>query len=915
MYKLLMFRAPYISNALVNALIAFLLLATAFLPTMVLASEGSDRFSDAYEHYNRGRWQQAADSFATFTNDFPDHSNSAIASFFRAESLLQLKNHLAAGQQYEQFLVDHPGHRYERHAEYRVAETAFLSGQYTKADLELRQFQRRHPDAELSNFVLVYLGETQLALGKPVTAQATFEQALEQFSDDQLVPRFQLGLARAYLAQDKEEGEQLVAKIFDTLPAELLDDAMFSKASYHYRHENFSECEKICRLIVQAYPKSELRPQVDHRLGTTIADQGRFEESARLLVAAARAYPSHKLTAAIWYRAGVTFKQGGHLKAAEHVFARTTELHPASSWSNRALIERLNILRQLDPMQAEKVLIENVRQLRESAEPELRLELARALHRMNKVEESISILRDLSQAPQTPSDITNQAKMLRAEIRLGQQEFESAAQLLKEIDVKESPNISQATVTVMQAQAYYGLENWQAFSAAAHQYLTEDPNGPESANLLAKLVVTEVQQNKFDESLLSYNHYIQHAPDHVGRHEVERVLADNALIQNKYDLAKEFYTKLARDGNPPAYVQRGLLGLGWVEAKLKNMEASARSFDLAAQQSRSNAERERASLSRAQALELAGNLDGALAIYEEIAKQDEDIKRRATAIFRGALIHKHLKQWDEAVTRFEKFTTDFPSHENLPTALYHLAWTLTDRGDMELAELTFRRLTTEHPDSQHGQRARYRLAQEAMKLRNYADAEKQARAILASLERVSSNHVSADSVHSSDAPTEKSADSELHDHTKYLLGKIAIARQNWAEVITHLSPLKDSPHGLNGNSRYLVADATFRLGRLEEATDLFNELVDWPSLQDEQNRALVPLITLRQAQVYSHLGKWQIVKELSTKLREEHQDFGLLYEADYILGRVHFKRGEFTQARIAFERVVRSPQGGQRLRH
>ncbi|MFT5524315.1 MAG: TolA-binding protein, partial [Pirellulaceae bacterium] len=273
MYKLLMFR----STCLLSAIL--------FLPAIVMAGEGDERFREGYQHYNRSRWKEAADSFATFTTSFPDHSNAAVASFFRAESLLQLKDHQAAGQQYEQFLVQHPGHQYQRHAEFRVAETAFLSARFTKAELELRQFQRRYPDTELINYVMVYLGETQLALGKTEPAEGTFQRALEQFSDNDLGPRYQLGLARALLAQDKEEGEQLIAKIFTTLSTDLVDDAMFARASYKYRHESYVECEQICLQIIQDFPKSDLRPQVDHRLGTAIAEQGRYEESARLLVA------------------------------------------------------------------------------------------------------------------------------------------------------------------------------------------------------------------------------------------------------------------------------------------------------------------------------------------------------------------------------------------------------------------------------------------------------------------------------------------------------------------------------------------------------------------------------------------------------------------------------------------------------
>jgi TolA-binding protein len=71
------------------------------------------------------------------------------------------------------------------------------------------------------------------------------------------------------------------------------------------------------------------------------------------------------------------------------------------------------------------------------------------------------------------------------------------------------------------------------------------------------------------------------------------------------------------------------------------------------------------------------------------------------------------------------------------------------------------------------------------------------------------------------------------------------------------------------------------------------------------------MVPLRQAQVLAHEKKWSEAYDLAAGIAQRWPGFRQQYEADYLLGRCLMAQARFNEARQAFDRVLRSADGGQ----
>jgi TolA-binding protein len=71
------------------------------------------------------------------------------------------------------------------------------------------------------------------------------------------------------------------------------------------------------------------------------------------------------------------------------------------------------------------------------------------------------------------------------------------------------------------------------------------------------------------------------------------------------------------------------------------------------------------------------------------------------------------------------------------------------------------------------------------------------------------------------------------------------------------------------------------------------------------------MVALRQAQILTHQKKWKQAQELAASIAPRWPEFDQQYEADYVIGRALAARGEFDEARAAYQKVIRSETGGK----
>jgi len=285
-------------------------------------------------------------------------------------------------------------------------------------------------------------------------------------------------------------------------------------------------------------------------------------------------------------------------------------------------------------------------------------------------------------------------------------------------------------------------------------------------------------------------------------------------------------------------------------------------------------------------LEADGQDEAALAAYESVFKEFGDSEHAPRAMLAAAQLHEKLGQPREVQDRLQQLVERYPGFPQLAAALYHLAWADMDLGQFEEAEAIFLRLAEQFAGTRYWADAVYRLAERAAQTEDYASAERWLDELLQS----------------------DCAD-DVRAHAIYLQGKVAADQQRWEDVLPPMRKLVEEfpGHALRAAGEYWVAEACYRLQHYDDAEQILARLDAEPEAQHEAWLAMVPL---RRAQILAQRGQWDEAYELATGIAERFPDFRQQYEVDYLLGRCLSSQARFSEARDAYERVVRSPAGG-----
>lgn len=364
-------------------------------------------------------------------------------------------------------------------------------------------------------------------------------------------------------------------------------------------------------------------------------------------------------------------------------------------------------------------------------------------------------------------------------------------------------------------------------------------------------------------------------------------LADAALEAGDFAWATTLFGRLANQTTDASLTHRGLLGLGWTQYRAGQFpEASGTLARLLALNPPAPVAAEAAFL-RGTILAQIRQPDAALALFQMVAEKYPETKWAGPAMLAAARLHAQLQQHAQAVPLFQRYVQTFPKADQQDTILYDWAWSLKELGQQEEALKLFERLYQEFPQSPYWAEAGLRLAQHAYQTQQYERAGQLVSAVLA-------GHPKAD----------------LRPYALYLHMQVFAAQDQWEKVSQTAQQLlqehPDSPLRVYGE--FWQVEVAFRKKDFDGALKRLEEFVQ---KHPSPPAGLAPLAALRRAQLLAHQRRWEEVLQAAEQLRQQYPDFDQLYEADYLLGRALASKARFDEARQAFQRVIRSPQGAK----
>jgi TolA-binding protein len=819
------------------------------LPAQGPSRESSDRFAVAAEHYGQQRWKQAADEFRGFIEKFPDEPLVVDALFYEAEALMQLQEFAAAQQRFTELLERNPPETTVRRVLYRLGETLFLTGEKAAAKERLEEFHSRFPDDAMIAYAVPYLAEIARESGDDAKARELYASSLNAHPNGPRADDCRLGLARS-LAAAGESDEAL--RFYDYLierRGPLADDAQFGKGEA-LRLARDAGAAAVYEKLSNDWPQSEWLDDGLHaqvQLALAARDHAAVD---RLAGEFSRRYSDSPLAASVLRLRGKSLLMRGDFAAASSVFE------------------------SLDKSEREAL------------------------------------------------DAAGDAYYLSV-AWLGQEKYEQALAAVDQIELDGLPPNVAGELLSARGAAHAGLKDFPAAAADLERSLSLHPDSSDGDRRRAQLAVSLTSCGELDKAEQVLSEMATKAKDRGLFSAAARHFAETALADNQNERAQKWFamivdqggesTPAASDGTdaseepaaeatteepPPAGDEvSALSGLAWSQFRAGDYKTAAESFGRLADDNPAHALAAEAMLMRGKSLEKLSQSAAALEAFQAVIERYSDSPEKPEAMLSGAmLIAAGAGAASEADAQDAKrhaadllaqVAEQFPDFDRLDAALYERAWLLDELGETAASTDAFARLHADHRASEYWADATYRLAERAARAKDYPRAKEALGQLLQS-------------------PSED----EIQAHALFLEAQVSAAEERWADVAAPLERLLETwpDHSLALSAEYWIAESLFHAQDYEQAAARFAALSERVAGRDD---AWLPMVPLRRAQMLARERKWSEAYDLAATIEKDYPEFRQLYEVDYLLGRCLGKRGDFSAAREAYERVVLSPEGGR----
>ncbi|MBM4090857.1 MAG: tetratricopeptide repeat protein [Planctomycetes bacterium] len=893
------------------------------LTSALSAGPAEDQYAIAAKHYGSARWTLAAEEFASFLQQYPDHELADSAVFFHGESLVQLGRFDKSEALFAEYLRRAPDGKYACQATFRTGESVYLSGRHEAARTDLERFRQEFPDAELNAFVYCYLGEIALARDDAAAARTEFSEGLRRFPESPMTSEYRYGLGRALAALGDIDGAVRFYQFLGQNKSPQSDDALLQLAIVGYQRRTFDDAIEAADRLLTDFPGSDLTAHASYWLGMSAMASRQYPRAAETLANAAARHEQHVLAPAMSFSAAEAYRHADDREKARIHYRRVGDRWPDSSWADDSLQSLVQLAWEDDDYDRVRELAAQFvsRYPHSPLQAIVRQMEARAWIKQGDYAKAIGLLEPLvhdthsavssrkendhSERPERDDeeDLARERGSTASEHEpaaasgaaiayylavayVGAARHEDALAVLESLTGVDEPRELAEGAQLLRGTALLSLERFAEAVEPLQAYVNAHPDGADAAKCRARLAIALARLQRWPDVRQVFEQLRSGEIDGELYYSTVDFLAEAAYAQRQLELAETLYGELAKEGSPPDCAARGLSGQAWIAwSRVDGAAQSAATFEQLLARFPDSPLAAEAAMMRGQALEKSGNPEGALAMYRLVTDRYGDSPHVARAMLSAARIHDDLERDRDAEPLLRALLQHHPEFEQQDAALYMLAWVLVDLQRDDEADDVFARIHAEFRDSQYWADATYRLAERAAR----RDDRERADGLAAEI-------------------VEAGVEPRMVTYACYLRGQLAASAERWDDVITWMSRVArgDSSSSLATSAQYWLAEAHFRQRNFRRAGELFTELEQQTGGRTEAWWAMIPL---RRAQMLAHAGQWHDAHEIASRIQRRFPEFSRQYEADYLVGRYHATLAEFDEAREAFDKVIRSEHG------
>jgi len=234
----------------------------------------------AWNHFEAGRWADAAAAFQELLTADPKGSLAAEAALLRGRSLEHLEDLDGAEAMYRTVIEQHADSSRAAEALWCSAQLAQRRNQTSVAAERYARLLADHQDFSARDAALYYYGSL-LKDSDPDAAQRQFEQLRTEFPASRFAPQAALRLAeRAIDRSDDDDAGKLLAELTaGESPADVKGQALYLAGRAAIARGDWAEARQSLEELLAASPSADLAIPARYLVGEALFREGKYEEA------------------------------------------------------------------------------------------------------------------------------------------------------------------------------------------------------------------------------------------------------------------------------------------------------------------------------------------------------------------------------------------------------------------------------------------------------------------------------------------------------------------------------------------------------------------------------------------------------------------------------------------------------------
>jgi len=901
-----------------------MMLAIFWCASVIAAAEHPQQaaYEDGKVMFNNREYKLAIPYYEKIVNTKGKADVDAKAAYFLAESYFQIEDYVKAGPIFRDYLVRFPSHEFRAKAQFRFAEALYFQEEHETAARAFERFVQDNPKDDLVPEAIYRSATSLLDVGKSDEAAQLLDRLKRDFPTHPKVEEAMFFMAWAAFKEDRfAEAAESFFQFHKKFPKSdksieaLLRaaNAQFSATQYRKALELYNE---VLRLGQGAFKRDS-----NTGIAWSYYKLNEFDKAGNYFLTLARNDDTREGKAEHYYQAIHSFYSGEAwdkgLEAIAEFFSQIKD-HPllgdAHYWRGLILIQKNDlVVAEKDLLQAanfesskitkgeiylelgnlymkqanrDKALETLKTGLsiadKDSVKQQLRYELSRVLHLMNRTEEAIAYMEDnLKNIAQMKGEMALLSQFSMAEFHFVQKDYKAALSfyekayneggrelkldalykmgwchrflknfeqanknfaILLEMEQEGKPKYGQE-VPYLIAQIYREIKQ----SDKATEWYVKVITSNEVFAAEASLALAEMKFEKGEHAAVvkDLKGFLVSYPNHALESNVRYLMAEAAYETGDVALAKQNYRKVI-DSKQAILKEDALYGSAWILYENNEFDQALIDVDnLLKNYVETNFKKSAIQL-KAKILRQLNRLDDAKQILSAGLKSME--KGEGEAILLDlAKIESELNHPDKALEIYNKLLHDFPNTELRGMVTYEKGWLYMGMDKPNEAFLMFKAYESSHPDG------------------------------------------------------------EFISDVQYVLGELAYGKEKYKEAIAYYEKSKITQR-YKDRSLYKIAWSHIELENTNAAAETFGELV-----KECPDSSLLMEALYREGQSWLKALNFEKALQALSNFVERGKEEPFYGDALCDLGRVYEKQNQLGKAYDTYENYVKLFPNGERL--